>query len=152
MRYSILGTTQAHRDDGTTVPLSGARLRALLAALALSPGRTRTTDGLIDEVWEAEPPADAPAALQALVGRLRRAIGREAIGSVDGGYRLSASPEAVDAHRFERLVDEGGRALTDQDPAKAAAVLDDALALWRGPALADLPDRAAVAPATTRCG
>ncbi|WP_405731411.1 winged helix-turn-helix domain-containing protein [Streptomyces sp. NBC_01537] len=146
MRYGILGTTQANHDDGTAVPLAGTRLRALLAALALHAGRVRTTEGLIDEVWGEDPPADAAGALQALVGRLRRVLGHEAIGSVDGGYRLTARPDAVDAHRFERLVDEGGRALADGSPAKAAEALDDALALWRGPALADLPDRATAAP------
>ncbi|MFF3558428.1 BTAD domain-containing putative transcriptional regulator [Streptomyces sp. NPDC002574] len=145
MRYGILGTTQAHRDDGTAVPLAGNRLRALLAALALRPGRVRTTEALIDEVWEGEPPADATGALQALVARLRRAIGHEAVGSVDGGYRLDAVPDAVDLFRFERLVEDGGRALSDGDAAKAADALDGALGLWRGPVLADLPDRASVA-------
>ncbi len=65
--------------------------------------------------------------------------------SVDGGYRLAAAPDDVDLHRFERLAAEGTAALADGDPAKAAAVLDDALALWHGPALADLPDRTAEA-------
>ncbi|MDF9812811.1 BTAD domain-containing putative transcriptional regulator [Streptomyces sp. SPB162] len=141
MRYAILGSTQAFRDDGTPVPLAGLRLRALLTALALRPGRLITAESLIDELWADDPPANASGALQALVARLRRAIGHDAIGSADGGYRLCAAPEAVDAHRFERLVDEGGRALADGDPVKASALLEDALALWRGPAFADLPDR-----------
>lgn len=145
MRYGILGTTQVHRDDGTAVPLAGTRLRALLAALALRPGRVRTTEALIDEVWEGEPPADANGALQALVARLRRAIGHGAVASVDGGYRLDAGPDAVDLFRFERLVEDGGRALADGDAAKAADALDSALGLWRGPVVADLPDRASVA-------
>ncbi|MFJ4849715.1 MULTISPECIES: BTAD domain-containing putative transcriptional regulator [unclassified Streptomyces] len=145
VRYGILGTTQAHRDDGTPVPLAGTRLRALLAALALRPGRVRTTEALIDEVWEGEPPADATGALQALVARLRRAIGHEAVGSADGGYRLDAAPDAVDLFRFERMVEDGGRALADGDAAKAADALDGALGLWRGPVLADLPDRVSVA-------
>ncbi|MFE6035874.1 BTAD domain-containing putative transcriptional regulator [Streptomyces sp. NPDC056452] len=145
MHYGILGTTQALRDDGTAVALGGARLRALLTVLALRPGRTVPATVLVDEVWDGDPPADAVGALQALVGRLRRALGRDAIGSADNGYRLAADPDAVDLHRFERLVGEGSRALEDGDPAKAATVLDDALALWRGPALADLPDRAATA-------
>ncbi|WP_407553456.1 BTAD domain-containing putative transcriptional regulator [Streptomyces sp. Pv4-95] len=139
VRYGILGTTQAGRADGTPVALGGARLRALLAALALRPGRALTTSVLIAEVWGMDPPADAAGALQALVGRLRRALGHTAVASVDGGYRLCAEPEAVDLHRFERLAAEGGRALA-ADPARAAALLDEALALWRGPALADLPD------------
>ncbi|WAT99367.1 AfsR/SARP family transcriptional regulator [Streptomyces nigrescens] len=140
MHYGILGTTQAGRADGTPVALGGARLRALLAALALRPGRALSPELLIGDIWGAEPPADAAGALQALVGRLRRALGHAAIASVDGGYRLCAEPDAVDLHRFERLATEGGRALGEADPARAAALLDDALALWRGPALADLPD------------
>ncbi|WP_277036701.1 BTAD domain-containing putative transcriptional regulator [Actinacidiphila oryziradicis] len=146
MRYGILGTTTAYRDDGTVVPLAGVRLRALLAALALSPGRGRSVGALIDDVWDGDPPADGPAALQALVGRLRRAVGHAAVGSVDGGYRLIAGPDAVDAYRFQRLVEEGGRALADGDTAKAAEALDTALELWRGPVVADLPGRTAVAP------
>lgn len=141
VRYGILGTTQALRDDGTAHSVGGARLRALLTVLALRPGRTVPVGVLVDEVWDGEPPADAAGALQALVGRLRRAIGHEAVASAESGYRLTAEPEAVDLFRFERLAGEGARALADGDPARAMDLLDDALALWRGPALADLPDR-----------
>ncbi|GAB7063355.1 BTAD domain-containing putative transcriptional regulator [Streptomyces mexicanus] len=145
VRYRILGTTQALRPDGTVVPVGGARLRALLTVLALRAGRTVPVRLLVEEVWGGEPPADATGALQALVGRLRRALGAEAVASAEGGYRLAAAADDVDLHRFERLADEGLRALADGDPAKAATVLDDALALWRGPALADLPDAGAEA-------
>ncbi|MDX3532577.1 BTAD domain-containing putative transcriptional regulator, partial [Streptomyces sp. ID05-39B] len=145
VRYRILGTTQALRTDGTPVAVGGARLRALLTVLALRAGRTVPVDLLVEEVWAGDPPADAPAALQALVGRLRRTVGADAIASADGGYRLTAPPEAVDLHRFERLTADGLRALTDGDPAEAAVLLDDALTLWQGPALADLPDRTAEA-------
>ncbi|MEU8981637.1 BTAD domain-containing putative transcriptional regulator [Streptomyces sp. NPDC048309] len=145
VRYRILGTTQALRSDGTPAPVGGARLRALLTVLALRPGRTVPVVVLVDEVWHGDPPADASGALQALVGRLRRALGPDAVESVDGGYRLAAVADDVDLHRFERLAGEGTRALADGDPAKAAAVLDDALALWHGPALSDLPDRTAEA-------
>ncbi|MFH8754120.1 BTAD domain-containing putative transcriptional regulator [Streptomyces atroolivaceus] len=145
MHYGILGTTRALRADGTAVALGGARLRALLTVLALRPGRTVPAGVLVDEVWDGDPPADAPGALQALVGRLRRALGRDAVESASDGYRLAADPDAVDLHRFERLTGEGTRALEDGDAAKAVTVLDDALALWRGPALADLPDRSVAA-------
>ncbi|MFJ8655039.1 BTAD domain-containing putative transcriptional regulator [Streptomyces rochei] len=145
VRYRILGTTQALRSDGTAVPVGGARLRALLTVLALRAGRTVPAGLLVEEVWAGDPPADAPGALQALVGRLRRALGADAVASADGGYRLTAGPDDVDLHRFDRLVGEGTRALADGDPAKAAVVLDDALSLWRAPALADLPDRTAEA-------
>ncbi|MFF9766335.1 BTAD domain-containing putative transcriptional regulator [Streptomyces sp. NPDC014636] len=145
VRYRLLGTTQAIRPDGTTVPVGGARLRALLSVLALRAGRPVPAALLVDEVWGADPPADATGALQALVGRLRRALGAAAVASADGGYRLTAAPDDVDVIRFERLAGDGLAALADGDPAKAAAVLDDALALWHGPALADLPDRTAEA-------
>ncbi|GGV15430.1 hypothetical protein GCM10010245_26700 [Streptomyces spectabilis] len=145
VRYRVLGVTRALRPDGTLAAVGGARLRALLAALALRPGRTVPVAVLVEEVWGGQGPADAAGALQALVGRLRRALGAEAVASVDGGYQLRAAPDDVDAHRFERLVGEGTRALADGDPAKAAGVLDDALALWHGDAFADLPDHTAEA-------
>ncbi|MFF6640086.1 BTAD domain-containing putative transcriptional regulator [Streptomyces althioticus] len=146
VRYRILGTTQAVRPDGTVVPVGGARLRALLTVLALRAGRTVPVGLLVEEVWDGDPPADATGAVQALVGRLRRALGADAVASADGGYRLTAAPDDVDLHRFERLAGEGLRALADGDPAKAATVLDDALALWRGgAALPGLPDRTAEA-------
>lgn len=154
VRYGILGTTQAHHEDGTPVPLGGARLRALLAALALRPGRVRSVDALISDVWDGDPgapgtggtvPRDAGGALHALIGRLRRAIGRTAIVSVDGGYLLQTDPDSIDLHRFERLAQDGARALDEGDPALAADLLDAALALWRGPALSDLPSRTALA-------
>ncbi|UUU42268.1 ATP-binding protein [Streptomyces sp. NBC_00162] len=143
MRYAILGTTQAIRDDGTPVAVGGARLRALLTALALRPGRAVPSHLLVAEVWDGDQPADAPAALQALVARLRRALGHAAVRSAEGGYLLTADREDIDLYRFERLARAGAVALESGDPAKAAALYEEGLALWRGPALADLPDPAA---------
>ncbi|MEV1080841.1 BTAD domain-containing putative transcriptional regulator [Streptomyces sp. NPDC050211] len=145
MRYRILGVALAEDDDGKPVSIGGPRLRALLTALALRPGRIITPDTLIDDVWAADPPQDAPAALQALVARLRRTVGKNAITSHPGGYRLTATQNDVDLYVFERLVRQGTAALDRDDPSPAASDLDDALALWRGPALADLPDRTAAA-------
>ncbi|MFI0817377.1 AfsR/SARP family transcriptional regulator [Streptomyces sp. NPDC021098] len=149
MRYLILGTTEARDEHGNPLNLGGPRIRALLAVLALRAARPGPipVDVLIDEVWATDPPYDAPAALQALVGRLRRAIGREAVVSSPGGYRLAtAAPrDDVDLLLFERLADDGIRALDTGDPHTAATTLRKALALWRGPALADLPERDAAA-------
>ncbi|MDJ1137348.1 AfsR/SARP family transcriptional regulator [Streptomyces iconiensis] len=153
MRYLILGASEARDAAGRALPLGGQRLRALLAALALRAESQApvSPDALISEVWaDTEPeamPDNAPAALQALVGRLRRVIGRDAVESLPGGYRLRTDPEAdeVDLVRFQRLAAEGERALEAGDPATAAAALREGLALWRGPALADLPDRASAA-------
>ncbi|WP_435856758.1 AfsR/SARP family transcriptional regulator [Streptomyces longwoodensis] len=141
MRYRILGVTQTEDDQGTALPIPGARLRALLTVLALRPGRTVTPGTLIDGIWADDPPQDAHAALQALVGRLRRTVGKDGVASEPGGYRLTATEDDVDLFVFERLVREGTRALRHGDAHTAARALDDALALWRGPALADLPDR-----------
>ncbi|MFF7044702.1 BTAD domain-containing putative transcriptional regulator [Streptomyces massasporeus] len=143
MRYRILGVTTAEDEHGSVVPIGGPRLRALLTALALRPSRITTPQTLIDEVWPEEPPQDAPAALQALVGRLRRALGKDAVTSETGGYRLAAGRDDIDLFVFERLVQQGTDALTGNDPALAEHHLDAALALWHGPALADLPDRSA---------
>ncbi|MEH0545268.1 BTAD domain-containing putative transcriptional regulator [Streptomyces sp. B21-105] len=141
MRYRILGVTQTEDDQGVPVPVPGARLRALLTALALRPGRLTAPETLIDEVWGEAPPQDAPAALQALIGRLRRVVGRDTVTSAPGGYRLAATEDDVDLFVFERLVRRGVEALRQGDAPAAARSLDDALALWRGRALADLPDR-----------
>ncbi|MET9411647.1 BTAD domain-containing putative transcriptional regulator [Streptomyces sp. NPDC002935] len=143
MRYRILGVAQVENDRGALVTVGGPRVRALLTALACHPGGTTTPDTLIDEVWADDPPQDAPAALQALVGRLRRAIGKDTVTSEAGGYRLRAAKDDVDLFVFERLVTEGRTALDHGDAATAGARLGEALALWRGPALADLPDRTA---------
>lgn len=93
MRYLILGTTEARDDHGDPLPLGGPRIRALLAALAVRAARSApvSVDVLIDAVWADDPPHDAPAALQALVGRLRRTIGRDAVVSSPGGYRLATA-------------------------------------------------------------
>jgi predicted ATPase/DNA-binding SARP family transcriptional activator len=145
VRYRILGVTTAADEDGTVVPVGGPRLRALLTALALRPGRVTPPRTLIDEVWADDPPQDAPAALQALVGRLRRALGKDAVTLEPGGYRLAAARDDIDLFVFERLLRHGTDALAADDPARAERLLDDALALWHGPALADLPDRSAAA-------
>ncbi|MGW3390424.1 AfsR/SARP family transcriptional regulator [Streptomyces cinereoruber] len=151
MRYLILGTTEALRPDGTPLPLGGARLRALLAALALRGGRPVSVGELADDVYGGAPPQDAPAALQALAGRLRRVLGREAVASTPGpGYRLAAGPDDIDLYVFERRTAEAGARLDAGDPDTAAALLREALGLFRGPALADLPDPAGVRPEAQR--
>ncbi|MGW6835870.1 BTAD domain-containing putative transcriptional regulator [Streptomyces sp. NPDC054949] len=148
MQYLLLGPTEARDDSHAPLPIGGARLRALLASLALRAGSPLavTVADLVDEVWGDDPPRDAPAALQALVSRLRRALGARdrVLADPTGGYRLAAAPEDVDLHRFTRLARDGARQLDDPatPPAIAAATLRSALALWRGPALADLPEPA----------
>jgi predicted ATPase/DNA-binding SARP family transcriptional activator len=126
----MLGPLNVRAEDGSPVEVTGVRLRTLLILLALDPGRVVTTSRLVDGVWGDEPPAEAANALQALVSRLRRT--GLTVESRPTGYRLALDPDGVDVNRFERLVAKG-RA----NSADTSAILREALALWRGPALAD---------------
>jgi len=125
VRVTLLGPFEVRNDSGDSVPVAGARLRDLIARLALAGGRPVSTSALAAAVWGDDPPADLPNALQTLVSRARRALGdAAAVEQSAAGYRLAVLPDDVDALRFERLV--------------AAGELEQALALWRGPALDDL--------------
>ncbi|MEV0400539.1 BTAD domain-containing putative transcriptional regulator [Actinoallomurus sp. NPDC050550] len=139
MRIAMLGPLDVRDGTGRPVEISGSRLRALLIRLALDTGRSVPVERLIEDLWETTAPAGAVNALQALVSRLRGVGGRDAVVSTPGGYRLTADPADVDAVAFERLV---AAARAEGDPACRAALLREALGLWRGPALADVADMA----------
>ncbi|MEV0128106.1 BTAD domain-containing putative transcriptional regulator [Dactylosporangium sp. NPDC050688] len=132
MRVGILGPLTVE-VDGRAVDVGGARLRTLLARLACEPGRLVPVERLAGALWPDAAPTDPANAVQSLVSRLRKTLdGHPALVSGAGGYRLDVPADAVDAHRFERLAGEGRRALRDGDPARAAALLAEALDLWRG--------------------
>ncbi|MEV7280457.1 BTAD domain-containing putative transcriptional regulator [Streptomyces sp. NPDC093111] len=155
MRFGILGDTRAWHDDGTEVALGGPARRALLALLLVRPGAVVPAERLAEEI---EPGGAVTAhALQSQVSRLRAALpAGVAIERSGSGYRLVIHPDApdasdaVDAVRFERAAAEGRAALRDGDPRRAAAVLREALGLWRGPALAGLPDSETARTAAVR--
>ncbi|GAA2804808.1 BTAD domain-containing putative transcriptional regulator [Saccharopolyspora taberi] len=126
----MLGSFEVRTDDGVPSDVPGARLRGLLIALALQPGRVVPKAALIDWIWGEHPPADAANALQRLVSRLRKALPEGTVEGRPNGYRLAVDPDAVDAVRFERLVHQAH----DDDPRP----LRDALALWRGAAMQDI--------------
>jgi predicted ATPase/DNA-binding SARP family transcriptional activator len=140
MRFGILGPLEVRSPDGAAVSVGGPRSRALLVMLLLDAGRAVGLDELVDGQYGEAPPADAVGAVQAQVSRLRRALPAgllEFHGS--GGYRLAVDPGDVDAHRFQDLARAGRRALAAGRSEAAAGPLREALSLWRGPALADLP-------------
>ena len=141
MHVALLGPLEVRTDGdpGEIVEVAGARLRALLIMLALHPGQLVTASQLIDGLWPQEMPAGAGNALQALVSRLRRALPEAVIESRPSGYQLKIDPRSTDIVRFEDLV-AAGRAQLRDDPAAAGQTLRQALALWRGPALADVAD------------
>ncbi|WP_406281130.1 BTAD domain-containing putative transcriptional regulator [Embleya sp. NBC_00896] len=139
MHISVLGPLDVRDDDGRSVTIGGARLRALLIRLALDPGKPVSADRLIAAVWGEEPPSGAANALQSLISRLRRQLPAE-LDSGPAGYVLRIRPDDVDAHEFGTLAVRGRRLLGERDAAGAAETLGRALALWRGPALADAAD------------
>src|SRR6516225_860173 len=101
----MLGSFEVRTDDGVLADVPGARLRALLIALALEPGYVVPKATLVDWIWGEHPPSDAANALQRLASRLRKALPEGLIeGQPGGGYRLTVEPGAVDAVRFERLL------------------------------------------------
>ncbi|MEU4508603.1 BTAD domain-containing putative transcriptional regulator [Nonomuraea wenchangensis] len=140
MQFGILGPLTVRDAAGREVAVGGPRPRALLALLLLDAGRTVSVERLIDGQYGDDPPAGAANAVQAQVSRLRRNLPGQLIEFHGAGYRLAVEREDVDAHRFERLAREGRRLLAAGLSAQAAAVLGDALELWRGPALADVSD------------
>ena len=141
MDFRILGPLEV-LDEGREVALGGSKQRALLAVLLLHANETLSTDRLIDELWGEHPPATAAKTVQVHISRLRKALAGEGRGDPivtrEHGYQLQLDPDRLDAHRFERLVGEGGSELAAGRPERAATDAGDALALWRGPPLADL--------------
>jgi predicted ATPase/DNA-binding SARP family transcriptional activator len=130
-----------YAGDGTPIEVGSTMQRALLARLALSPGEVVPRDALIAELWGSRSPADVVKAMNALVYRLRKAIGDEGVlESVANGYRLRIESEHVDAERFEALAGRARRELAAGSAAEAAALLRAALVLWRGAALDDVSD------------
>jgi DNA-binding SARP family transcriptional activator len=143
----LLGPLEVLRR-GERVALAGAKQRAVLAVLVLHANEPVGTERLVDAVWGDEAPLTAAKIVHNNVSQLRKLLepdvsrdgrnGYELLKSGRSGYELRIEPERVDTCRFERLVQEGRAALTAGDPAAASARLREALALWRGPALADL--------------
>lgn len=141
MRFGILGPLDIRTDDGVCVDPGGPRPRALLTLLLLDAGRTVSVDRLIDGLYGTEPPVGAANALQSQISRLRRRLAPHTeIEATAAGYRLAVTADATDALQFEKRAAGGRAALAAGDHQRAAAALRDALALWRGPALTDLPD------------
>ena len=119
--YGILGGFSVERD-GRVVQVGGGRQRSLLALLVVARGSVVPLDALMDALWAGAPPRTARTIVQGYVSELRKLLGPVVVTEA-GGYRLAVDEGAVDTARFERLLAEGRP--------------EEALALWRGPALAD---------------
>jgi predicted ATPase/DNA-binding SARP family transcriptional activator len=134
----LLGPLRVVADDGAPIAVNGAKLRALLGRLAIDVGRVVPADELLDDLYGDELPQSAGNALQGLVSKLRRVLGRpQAIANRGGGYALELEPDSVDLVTFDRLTSAGRDAQQHEDHALARSLFDEALGLWRGPALMD---------------
>ena len=145
MEFGILGPLEVS-DEGRRVEIGGHKQRALLASLLLHANEVVSLDRLIDELWGETPPPTAAKTLQAQVSRLRRSLNgdedpaahmRGPLQTRGHGYVLTVEPGQVDADRFQGMLEEARRARAEGKPEEAAEELRRALALWRGPALAD---------------
>ena len=125
--FRLLGPLEAV-VDGTPVQLAAAKPRALLALLLLNRNRVVSTEGLIDELWGDDPPAQATKTLQVYVSQLRKALGTERLLTRPPGYLLRVDEGELDLDRFEQLIQQA----RGQGPAEARDTLAQALALWRG--------------------
>ncbi len=137
MRFAILGPVDVSLD-GRSVALGGLKQRALLAILLLHRNQAVSRDRLIDALWGSRPPPSADQSLDAYLYRLRKVLGRDRLCRQTAGYTLRVEPGELDVDRFETLVASAARATGAGDAAGAADDLRAALAIWRGPALADV--------------
>jgi len=146
--FRILGPLEVYDDEGRAVELGGRQQRLVLAMLLLHPNEVVSVDRLIDVIWGERAPASAVKNVQVHVSRLRKALEPESrsggsesakgiVRTRSNGYILEVAPGELDVDRFQRLVEDGRRDIAAREPEHAATILREALALWRGSALAD---------------
>ena len=139
LQIAILGSVEP-RMNGDVVGVPAGKQRALLTLLAVRAPHSMSAEPAAEALWPRAAPAEAMRSLQVTVSRLRRSLGAagSAVETVASGYRLAVELDAIDARRFETLIGQARAARVGGDAAAARRLLDDALGLWRGPALADV--------------
>ncbi|MGI5346717.1 BTAD domain-containing putative transcriptional regulator [Streptomyces sp. CA-250714] len=158
LELRLFGTVEVADEAGRLRDLGTRKQRALLAMLALEPGRVVSLDRLIEELWSGEPPAQATRTLQAYVAHLRKVLepGRpprtppRLLLTREPGYLLDVAPGQVDLELFTSWADEGRAALARRDHAEAVRVLSRALELWRGQPLGEFADERFARPVAAR--
>ncbi|WP_049571199.1 AfsR/SARP family transcriptional regulator [Streptomyces sp. SBT349] len=138
MDIRLLGPLEVVADRGTPLPVVPPRFRAVLAALALRAGEFVPCEELVEALWGARPPRRAAVTLRGYVARLRRSMPPGRVLTEPGGFRLAVRPAETDLGRFRAAMGQA-RELSAGTPERAAALLDEALGLWRGDPLGDLP-------------
>jgi DNA-binding SARP family transcriptional activator len=145
MDFRLLGPLEVTRD-GRLVPLPPGKPSALLARLLLDLDRVVSVDALVDGLWD-EPPPSARKLVQVYISKLRGALGPESIESRSPGYRVPASADQCDLGRFEELTRQ---ARNERDAGQRRTLLEEALSLWRGAALAEFRSLPFAGPAARR--
>lgn len=138
MRFRILGPLRVRTSEGWE-PVAAERQRLILAVLLADAGRAVSIENLVDAVWGEHPPAGATNTVRVYVMRLRRLLGEGVLNTRGRGYELLAGPNDIDAGVFQRLASTGRNEVDKGRPQVGALRLAKALALWRGPAFADVP-------------
>jgi DNA-binding SARP family transcriptional activator len=155
LEFRLLGPTRM-LVNGVDVPLRAARLRHLLSLLLVHRDEISSVDRLVDELWEGHPPESAGAALRVHVSRLRKvlsAVGHdELLVTRPSGYQLDVASATIDVVQFERSAARGQALLVDGDPDRAVELLREALKMWHGDALIDVPGSASVVAEAARLG
>jgi DNA-binding SARP family transcriptional activator len=143
MEFKVLGPLEVHDGNRSLAP-SGQKPRLVLAVLLLHPNQVVSTDTLIEALWGEAAPATAVKAVQVHVSRLRKLIAPDILVTRPPGYELRVEPGQLDLQRFEEAIAEARTAGEAGHWEDAAQTLSAALALWRGPPLADLRYEAAL--------
>ena len=133
--YRLLGPLEVTNGD-QPLSLGRRQQRAVLALLLVHLNSSVSSDQLVEALWPDKRPGKPQTAIQGYVSGLRKLLGRETIQTAGGGYALQLDPVQLDVHRFEQLLREGQEDLA-RHPQTAAEKLEQALDLWRGPALAE---------------
>src|SRR3954454_668410 len=150
MEFRILGPLEVSAESGP-IALAGIKPRTVLAMLLLHANEPVSAERLAAALWGDDAPAGAVKTVQVHVSRLRKALADpDILATTPAGYRLRVRPGELDAERFGRRVEEGRRALDAGEGERAAVVLREGLALWRGPALAGLASEPFASPEIAR--
>lgn len=138
MEFRLLGPLEV-ADGDASVRIAAGKQRALLAVLLLDANRAVAASRLVDDLWGDEVPASAAKMVQIYVSRLRKALPGDRLETRGSGYLLRVEPDEVDLERFQRIATEA-RGLAGSRPGEALELFEEALALWRGPALAEFDE------------
>jgi WD40 repeat protein/DNA-binding SARP family transcriptional activator len=157
-QFRILGPLEVLDSEARLIRLPGSKTKALLAELVINANHVVSTDRLIEALWGESPPETAAKTLQTYVVQLRKAVepsrkpgtSGELVLTRESGYVLAVHPDQIDAVRFQNLIREGREALRESEPQRAAEVISEALALWRGPPLADVGTTSSAQPEAVR--